>query len=134
MSHYITFLVWFLTVLAIVLGFIILANKFPSFKNVVLKFIDYVKVKIDEATSGDNGKTSHTKIINLVWGIGGFCLIVTAVTKVIKVPTEILFTMLAAMGISGLQSVARNFITSKFPLQTNNDDKQIGDDQNASAQ
>lgn len=112
------FVVWFLTILSILFGFIILANKFPSFKNVLLKLIEWIKAKIDESTSGDNGKTSHTKIINLVWGIGGFCLIVTAVTKVINVPTEILITMLAAMGISGLQSVARNFITSKFPLQS----------------
>lgn len=119
------FVVWFLTVLSITLGFIILANKFPSFKNVLLKFIEWIKVKIDESTSGDNGKTSHTKIINLVWGIGGFCLIVTAVTKALKVPSEILFTMLAAMGISGLQSVARNFISSKFPSQINNDNSEV---------
>lgn len=113
-----------------------LANKFPSFKNVILKFIDWLKVKIDEATSGDNGKTSHTKIINLVWGIGSFCLIVSAVLKVIKIPSEILFTMLAAMGVSGIQAVARNLISSKFPGQINSDNniiettKETSDDSN----
>lgn len=130
------FVVWFLTLLSILLGFIMLANKFPSFKNVILKFIDWLKVKIDEATSGDNGKTSHTKIINLVWGIGSFCLIVSAVLKVIKIPSEILFTMLAAMGVSGIQAVARNLISSKFPGQINSDNniiettKETSDDSN----
>lgn len=85
------------------------------------KFLDLLKLihsnimdRIDRTIIGNDGSYSHTRIINLTWGLGGFWLICLCVLREIKIPGEILILMGGAMGISSIQAVANKINELKF--------------------
>lgn len=82
-----------------------------SSKNSFNKFLNLLKIialgileRIDKSVTGNDGSYSHTKIVNLLWGIGSFCLICLVVMRQITIPNEILMLMAGAMGITGIQA------------------------------
>lgn len=74
----------------------------------------FVSSRLDKMLIGNDGVYSHTRVINLCWGIGGFWLICIVVMRSIEIPGEILVLMGGAMGISGLQSVVNKANELKF--------------------
>lgn len=70
--------------------------------------------RLDKALTGNDGAYSHTRINNLVWGIGGFILICVTTLREIKIPGEVLVLMGSGMGISGLQAVVNKINELKF--------------------
>lgn len=120
-----------------VIGFIF--GYLSSNKDNFNKFLDLLKLtflgiveRIDKSVTGVDGSYSHTKIVNLLWGIGGFCLICIVTLREIKIPVEILCLIAGAMGITGIQSVvnkgreltfaAKNIFTSKNETVEVNED------------
>ena len=70
--------------------------------------------RIDKMLCGNDGCYSHTRFLNLVWGIGGFSLICVAVLRKINIPGEVLVLMGSGMGISGIQAVMNKANELKF--------------------
>lgn len=120
-----------------VIGFIF--GYLSSNKDNFNKFLDLLKLtflgiveRIDKSVTGVDGSYSHTKIVNLLWGIGGFCLICIVTLRKIEIPVEVLCLIAGAMGITGIQSVvnkgreltfaAKNIFTSKNETVEVNED------------
>ena len=105
-------------------------NKFISFLNSIVLS---VTTRLDKALIGNDGFYSHTRIINLTWGLGGFWLVCFCAIREIRVPGEILILMGGAMGISGIQSVANKINELKYSSNQSNTQTQVVDsgDKNA---
>jgi hypothetical protein len=97
------------------------------------KFLDLIERgwlavldRVDRAIGGNDGSYSNTRIVNLMWNIGGFCLVCIMVLREIKVPDTILMLLAGAMGITGIQNVvnkgkelafvAKQMITTDKPV------------------
>ena len=61
--------------------------------------------RLDRALTGNDGNYSHTRIINMVWGIGGFILVCVCTVRSIKIPENILMLMGGAMGANMTQTI-----------------------------
>jgi hypothetical protein len=131
MKIYISYLL--VCVVSFIIGYIASSKEnFNKFLNLLkVTFLGIVE-RIDKSVTGVDGSYSHTKIVNLLWGIGGFCLICVVTLREIKIPVEVLCLIAGAMGITGIQSVvnkgreltfaAKNIFTSKNETVEANED------------
>jgi len=61
--------------------------------------------RLDRALTGNDGNYSHTRIINMVWGVGGFILVCICTVRSIKIPENILMLIGGAMGANITQTI-----------------------------
>ena len=98
---------------------------FEKFLSSLKATFTFVVSRIDRMLIGNDGAYSHTRVINMVWGIGGFSLICIATMRKIEIPGVILVLMGSAMGISSTQAVINKVSELKFVAGQPN--KPVGD-------
>ena len=72
--------------------------------NIVNIFYGIV-ARIDKMLTGNDDNYSHTRAMNILWGVGNFVIIAVAIFKKIEIPNPILVFMGTAMGFSNTQTV-----------------------------
>lgn len=68
--------------------------------NTIKAIIEGIVSRVDRLLTGNDGNYSHTRLLNIIWGIGSLALVYIAVLRNIKIPDGILFLMGASTGVN----------------------------------
>ena len=88
--------------------------------NNILRIIQELIGRLDKLLTGNDGRYSHVRFINLLWGIGNYVLIFISIIRGIPIPGEVLVFMGSAMGASHVQAIL-NKIQEVKQVNNNND-------------
>lgn len=68
-------------------------------------FFNGIINRFDRMLTGNDGCYSHTRFINLIWAIGGFCLVYICAIRQIKIADNVLFIIGGGMGANMAQTI-----------------------------
>jgi hypothetical protein len=74
-------------------------------RDCVISLFQGVVNRFDRSVIGNDGFYSSTRLLDYLWGIGGFCLVCVAVVKNLKIPDGVFYLIGTAIGVGAAKGV-----------------------------
>ena len=94
------------------------------------EFAKGILIRFDKMLTGNDGCYSHSRFLNILWGVGGFCLVTYCTIMAIKIEDNVLFLIGGAMTISATQQVFGKIQEVKQALSSLTQSSTTGDTKN----
>jgi hypothetical protein len=74
-------------------------------RDCVISLFQGVVSRFDRSVTGNDGSYSSTRLLDYLWGIGGFCLVCLCTLRKINIPDGVYYLIGTAIGVGATKGV-----------------------------